>query len=347
MMKRTLKPICLTLCLALGFVINAQIDNGGFEGNTGLPNNTGQYNLVNAWSNAGSTTASPDYYHNNGTAGGDLPETPIALVNAYEGKGVMGFVATGVKGTDYREYLVNQLNQPLQAGAKYVVSFSVTNGERTSFSTSGLGASHFGVAFSSASPQQIDNEPLMLSPQFEKQNPLYDRAWTTISFAFVADADYEFMTVGVFGDDQEKDINVYEGSSPSIAYYFVDDFKITQISQEITQVRDEEKNDPELEVEDEVAVDFYVPNSFTPNDDGDNDIFKPVNVFGRPYTLNIYNRWGEILFQNTGVDVGWDGRKSSGGKFSQDMYIWEIIFEKETEDGTSDEILRGTLNLIK
>ncbi|NQX92983.1 MAG: hypothetical protein HRT74_12830, partial [Flavobacteriales bacterium] len=161
-MTRPLQLIYLTLFLAMGLSVNAQIDNGGFEGNSGLPNNTGQFNLVNAWSNAGSSMSSPDYYHNNGTAGGDLPETPIAIVNAYEGKGVMGFVATGIKGTDYREYLVNELNQPLQAGTKYVVSFSITNGERTSFSTSGLGTSHFGVAFSTASPQQTDNEPLIL-----------------------------------------------------------------------------------------------------------------------------------------------------------------------------------------
>ena len=60
-MTRPLQLIYLTLFLAMGLSVNAQIDNGGFEGNSGLPNNTGQFNLVNAWSNAGRSMSSPDY----------------------------------------------------------------------------------------------------------------------------------------------------------------------------------------------------------------------------------------------------------------------------------------------
>ena len=46
----------------------------------------------------------------------------------------------------------------------------------------------------------------------------------------------------------------------------------------------------------------YVPNAFTPNDDGLNDVFKPILTEGTSYELLIFNRWGELLFQTTDVN---------------------------------------------
>ena len=56
---------------------------------------------------------------------------------------------------------------------------------------------------------------------------------------------------------------------------------------------------------------YYVPNTFTPNGDGTNDIFLPVLTAGfdpTSYTLLIFNRWGEVLFESHDPAVGWDGQ---------------------------------------
>ena len=54
----------------------------------------------------------------------------------------------------------------------------------------------------------------------------------------------------------------------------------------------------------------YVPNTFTPNGDGINDLFIPIvtsySDLGQ-YEFRIYDRWGEVIFESKTVGEGWDG----------------------------------------
>ena len=76
------------------------------------------------------------------------------------------------------------------------------------------------------------------------------------------------------------------------------------------------------------------PNAFTPNDLGpsggqfnpeqlDNDIFFPMQKGVAEYNLQIFNRWGELLFQSLDVGIGWDGYYK-GELCKQDVYIWKV-----------------------
>ncbi|MDZ7606045.1 MAG: gliding motility-associated C-terminal domain-containing protein [Cyclobacteriaceae bacterium] len=49
------------------------------------------------------------------------------------------------------------------------------------------------------------------------------------------------------------------------------------------------------------------PNAFSPNDDGENDVFNFKSRYITEVIMKIYNRWGELVFQTTDVDRGWDG----------------------------------------
>ena len=52
---------------------------------------------------------------------------------------------------------------------------------------------------------------------------------------------------------------------------------------------------------------FYVPNSFSPNNDGNNDVFKAIGNDVSQFELRIFNRWGELVFESKNIDKGWDG----------------------------------------
>ena len=73
---------------------------------------------------------------------------------------------------------------------------------------------------------------------------------------------------------------------------------------------------------------LYAPNSFTPDGNNSNDIWIPV--FSSPeyvqrYNLDIYNRWGQRIFETTDINQGWDG--AFQGNIVQDgTYIWKINF---------------------
>ena len=69
---------------------------------------------------------------------------------------------------------------------------------------------------------------------------------------------------------------------------------------------------------------YYLPNSFTPNNDGVNDIFRPipVGIVSTEY-FKIYNRNGLLLFQTNIWLKGWDG-KYNGMSQPIGTYVWLI-----------------------
>lgn len=93
-----------------------------------------------------------------------------------------------------------------------------------------------------------------------------------------------------------------------------------------------------------VDAEITMPNAFTPNQDGLNDIFAPVFHQGiNGYYLVIFNRWGEMIFQSNDPNEGWDG--TYRGKESElGTYIWTLVYVNE--EGTKVR-RNGSLNLIR
>lgn len=73
---------------------------------------------------------------------------------------------------------------------------------------------------------------------------------------------------------------------------------------------------------------IYVPNCFTPNVDGRNEIFKP-SIRGesmiQTYEFKVFNRWGDVLFETNDINEGWYGEVDGGEYFAIDaVYSWLI-----------------------
>jgi gliding motility-associated-like protein len=101
----------------------------------------------------------------------------------------------------------------------------------------------------------------------------------------------------------------------------------------------------QIEVFDEIYC--YIPNTFTPNGDELNNEFKPTlsgSVAEENYSLYIYNRWGELLFESHNKNVGWNG--AFGNKICMpDTYIWKIEF-KDTMN-KEKHMKTGHVNLVQ
>jgi len=102
-----------------------------------------------------------------------------------------------------------------------------------------------------------------------------------------------------------------------------------------------------IKVEEELI--YYVPNAFTPDGDKFNNEFKPVFYSGYDpsnYTMYIFNRWGQLVFETHDVEKGWKGFYGEGGEFVPDgVYTWKIEFKRTITDDV--EIAVGTVNLLK
>lgn len=90
--------------------------------------------------------------------------------------------------------------------------------------------------------------------------------------------------------------------------------------------------------------DLYIPNSFTPNNDNLNDVFKIKYPFAvKSFKMNIYNRYGQLIFLGTDILKGWGGR--FGGLQQQaGVYIWNISF---TDIDGKIKTLKGTVLLLR
>jgi gliding motility-associated-like protein len=71
-------------------------------------------------------------------------------------------------------------------------------------------------------------------------------------------------------------------------------------------------------------ADIYMPNAFTPNGDGENDIFKPVLIgIKQLLQFEVYNRFGQRIFSTTFEGSGWDG-KINGALQNSGTYVWNV-----------------------
>lgn len=87
-----------------------------------------------------------------------------------------------------------------------------------------------------------------------------------------------------------------------------------------------------IKVNPDVVV--YVPNAFTPGADGLNDVFQvfipPSGADYSTYSIVIYDRWGELIFQSIDITQPWTGAKNNSGPIlKQDVYVWKIHFQDE------------------
>jgi len=91
---------------------------------------------------------------------------------------------------------------------------------------------------------------------------------------------------------------------------------------------------------------LIIPNAFTPNADGLNDVFHILNpIFYPEFSFSIYNRWGQEVFSTNDVLQGWDGTFED---ITQEigMYIWMVNYEKANQPGYVFT-LKGTVTLLR
>ncbi len=95
------------------------------------------------------------------------------------------------------------------------------------------------------------------------------------------------------------------------------------------------------------CVSIFIPNVFTPNNDGFNDVFRVILRGAKEYHLQIFNRWGDIVFESNNPNEPWTGGKN--GYFVPDgTYLWII----HALDATNQPLLKqgnssGTVTILR
>ncbi|MBL7891538.1 MAG: gliding motility-associated C-terminal domain-containing protein [Bacteroidia bacterium] len=101
-------------------------------------------------------------------------------------------------------------------------------------------------------------------------------------------------------------------------------------------------------VEIKPAFSFYVPNAFTPDKDGINELWTPkgYNIDETTYKLMVFDRWGNLIWQTRTWGEAWDGKANNGDEVAQiDVYVWKVMFKDKVEK--NDHQFIGNVTLLK
>ncbi len=94
---------------------------------------------------------------------------------------------------------------------------------------------------------------------------------------------------------------------------------------------------------------IYVPNSFTPNGDGVNDIWNVVGKSIGQFELDVFDRWGNVIFHTNSPNMGWDGR-INGIDAPNDVYVFRMEYKFiEDHDGKEGFLQKemGTVTILR
>jgi gliding motility-associated-like protein len=88
---------------------------------------------------------------------------------------------------------------------------------------------------------------------------------------------------------------------------------------------------------------IIIPNLFTPNGDGINDLFLVTADGITQFEIQFFDRWGELVFNSKSINVSWDGKNSNGKKVSDGVYYYIVTY---TDFKNQTKTLTGFLSLI-
>ena len=107
---------------------------------------------------------------------------------------------------------------------------------------------------------------------------------------------------------------------------------------------------PSNRVCNEACPRFELPNVFTPNNDGKNDVFGPLRCpqFVEQVGFVVYNRWGVKVYQGSGPVLAWDGRSSEGAELPSGLYYYQASVRFALlERNAPPLILKGWVQIIR
>jgi gliding motility-associated-like protein len=217
---------------------------------------------------------------------------------------------------NYREYIQNKLRHPLIATQMYNIEFYLSKGV-IPCTTNKIGIKFFNAKYYDMTTYWLTD----LQPDAENNatNFITDTlGWQKVSMEYKANGTENYIVIGSFADSLNLTLEPYgcdttgsQGYVYGIGYFFIDDVSIKEI-------------EPLAPV---------IPNVFTPNSDGVNDVWRCDFSAFKTVNCSIYNRWGNLIFQSNKQIIQWDGRTTSGINCEDGIYFYCIETETEKYKG--------------
>lgn len=279
--------------LSFGAAAQNLVPNWSFEDMVQCPWAQSQLNLATGWINPTGGTA--DYWHSCWSS--------IMTQQARTGQGFAGIYTYTPPNYDIREYIQIELSDTLINGKKYCVSFYVNRHEWSEYACNSIGAYFSNTPISSSNS---NNLPFIPQVENVSTNELLDTVgWVKVEGQFIANGNEKFLTIGNFRNDITSFAYFVDSSNVPhypYSYYLIDDVSVEECPSDTATLN--------------------IPNVFTPNGDGVNDLFTIQSEAIENMTCVVFNRWGVKVAEFKQPGQGWDGRTISGQDAAEGVYYY-------------------------
>lgn len=284
--------------------------NPSFEEYSECPDGLAQIeNLINWYS---PTAGTSDYFNScsSSSSGVNIPNSVLGF-QVSDGNGFVGInLQIDPLGIDWLEYIQVKLNPKLKANVTYKLSFEVNLANTSHYALKKIGAWITpNSAYSSSTSLLFSNQPSIANETGYLSDTLN---WQRIEGEYTANGDEEFLTIGCYSDTVYIDtLSILSGENSIFSYYYIDNVELL-----------------------EKPVFFDLPNVFSPNNDGVNDVFTFIRKEGvSNYSISILNRWGNMVYSGEN-EFNWDGNSQNGIPMSDGTYFYILNYnEKEKKSG--------------
>ena len=285
------------------------VPNGSFEDYTICPNGLGEVYKSNNWFDP--TNATSDYFNSCSVNGiSSLPTNYYGFTYAFHGNSCMGLATfeDSISSINWREYIGVKLLEKTKTNTTYCFSSYIKPAGRfTGFSN------NFGILLLNDTSNIFNFYPENITyPSIaNNSNIIFDTLqWTKVFFEFETNTSFEYLIIGNFSEDKNTLIsNSNNALGFTGAYYYIDSVSLIDCSS------------------------IVIPNIFTPNNDGVNDVWRCAFSAFETVNCSIYNRWGNLIFQSNKQIIQWDGRTTSGINCEDGIYFYCIETEAEKHKG--------------
>ncbi len=234
--------------------------------------------------------------------GSQLPNSGNGYLGGYFTNYSGGAGWDGYNGPGWWEYIQGNLTEPLKIGNIYQLSLKLSVAEY-----SDLMINEIGVFFSNSPISSENTSNLNVTPQCTFYEPNFFRdtsEWIDLKALFIANGGEKFITIGNFKDVYNTDtLRRFNWEplyvNPYCTYMFVDDVQLVQ-------------------------SELQIPNVFTPNGDGVNDLIPFPNFGNSTNKIVVVNRWGNLIYESNGINPIWDGKDNSGKNCTEGTYFYRI-----------------------
>lgn len=276
-------------------------------------------------------SSTSDYYnacYSSGSSGSavGVPNTMGGYQFPFFGNGMLGFGSFDNFNIDHhhREYVQLSFSNTLVCGKKYAFTayFNLSSYFRYS-------AKSLGFYFSEEELNEQDYLYNLYQPLFiDSATEINDTAiWTKLTFEFVADEPYQFVSIGHTKFDDSSSYFEVDETAPGqtySTYFFIDSTSLIEIG----------------------PSEIVFPNVFTPNGDGINDYFEPLSAITHLDQIVLFNRWGNEI-RILEAPFKWDGLSQSGQTIVEGVYFYICRPKKECIERKENYIIQGMIHLIR